>query len=456
MRFLLCSEPCLYYQHQSISPPDAAVHRDIHFFKLAHIDTDAYAPFYWTVTQNLKRHIATGYQQKWPWWTGCNTTRTLWWCSVPYIWLQLQSYKRLRCFRWWPDRQRLPSYTGRRCEKLLIVGDQTRNLSLRKRCTNHLHHSTPHDIRVVGLCQPRFLAGCFSFQALASSLHQWEEKSALYKHRFCCQCDACHTAGSMLTSSLCGSNLCEIQAFIHEGSTTTTKQTNKQTNNNNDTHAHNATLHVWQKKKNHHESEWRLFIKMATDWQVSEVGDTCRPAAGPGRRRSVQIEWLSAGTAHLGFPALLSAPHLLSHEIMMNRRHFMISISRNQLTVWFSCRNHERTWLATAATSHITTLSRNQAVDSSISHDYDLCIFMMFFFVQGSTTTLPKNRYTEKFMRLIYSSIMQYRAISSFVSTSTRPVVSARRNSCKLSRLKSMSHDITWLHVGSISRVSRL
>ena len=60
---------------------------------------------------------------------------------------------------------------------------------------------------------------------------------------------------------------------------------------------------------------------MATDWQVSEVGDTCRAAAGPGRRRSVQIEWLSAGTAHLEFPALLSVPHLLSREIMMNIRH---------------------------------------------------------------------------------------------------------------------------------------
>ena len=61
---------------------------------------------------------------------------------------------------------------------------------------------------------------------------------------------------------------------------------------------------------------------MATDWQVSEVGDTCRAAAGPGRRRSVQIEWLSTGTAHLGFPALLSVPHLLSREIKMNRRHW--------------------------------------------------------------------------------------------------------------------------------------
>ena len=60
---------------------------------------------------------------------------------------------------------------------------------------------------------------------------------------------------------------------------------------------------------------------MATDWQVSEVGDTCRPSPRPGSRRSVQIEWISAGTAHLGVPALLSVPHLLSREIKMNRRH---------------------------------------------------------------------------------------------------------------------------------------
>ena len=61
---------------------------------------------------------------------------------------------------------------------------------------------------------------------------------------------------------------------------------------------------------------------MMTDWQVPEVGNTCRRAAGPGSRRSVQIEWISAGTALLGFPALLSVPHLLSREIMMNRRHY--------------------------------------------------------------------------------------------------------------------------------------
>ena len=50
--------------------------------------------------------------------------------------------------------------------------------------------------------------------------------------------------------------------------------------------------------------------KMATDWQVSDVGDTCRPAAGPGSRRSVQIEWISAWSAHLEFPVLLRCPPL--------------------------------------------------------------------------------------------------------------------------------------------------
>ena len=67
--------------------------------------------------------------------------------------------------------------------------------------------------------------------------------------------------------------------------------------------------------------QWHLFIKMATDWQVSEVGDTSTPAAGAGRSQLVQIEWISAWTAHLEFPALLSVPHLLAHEIIMNRHH---------------------------------------------------------------------------------------------------------------------------------------
>ena len=75
---------------------------------------------------------------------------------------------------------------------------------------------------------------------------------------------------------------------------------------------------------------------MATDWQVSEVGDTCRPAAGPRSRRSVQIEWISAGTAHLGFAALLSVPHLLSREIIMNRRHWSVEfLARFSLVLRF-------------------------------------------------------------------------------------------------------------------------
>ena len=85
---------------------------------------------------------------------------------------------------------------------------------------------------------------------------------------------------------------------------------------------------AWRGLKTKWDLKWGLFIKMATDWQVSEVGDTCRAAAGPGQRRSVQIEWFSAGTAHLGFPALLSVPHLLSREIKMNRRHCLFRVRR--------------------------------------------------------------------------------------------------------------------------------
>ena len=57
--------------------------------------------------------------------------------------------------------------------------------------------------------------------------------------------------------------------------------------------------------------KWRLFIKMATDWQVSEVGDTRTPLAGPGRGRAVQIEWISAWTVHLGFPCVWVSPSCL-------------------------------------------------------------------------------------------------------------------------------------------------
>ena len=72
-------------------------------------------------------------------------------------------------------------------------------------------------------------------------------------------------------------------------------------------------------EKRQDNAKWRRFIKMATDWQVSEVGDTCTPAAKSGRGRSVQIEKYPAWTVHLGFPALLSVPHLFARESLMNR-----------------------------------------------------------------------------------------------------------------------------------------
>ena len=73
---------------------------------------------------------------------------------------------------------------------------------------------------------------------------------------------------------------------------------------------------------------------MATDWQVSEVEDTCRPAAGLGSWRSVQIEWISAWTAHLGFPALLSVPHLLARKIKMNGRHCLFTWADGVKSGW--------------------------------------------------------------------------------------------------------------------------
>ena len=54
--------------------------------------------------------------------------------------------------------------------------------------------------------------------------------------------------------------------------------------------------------------QWGLFIKMATDWEVSEVGDTCRPAAGPGRGRSVEIEWILQELRISGFPRFGVSP----------------------------------------------------------------------------------------------------------------------------------------------------
>ena len=98
----------------------------------------------------------------------------------------------------------------------------------------------------------------------------------------------------------------------------------------------------WPKKKNRR--QWRLFIKMATDWKVSEVGDTRTPTAGPGRGWSVQIEWISVWTAHLGFPALLSVPHLLAREIMMNRRHWS-NVSLHRPTPSYRSFFPSKTWI---------------------------------------------------------------------------------------------------------------
>ena len=69
---------------------------------------------------------------------------------------------------------------------------------------------------------------------------------------------------------------------------------------------------------------------------------------------------------------------------------------------------------------------------------FDLRLWMDSF-----TTTLAKKVVTaEKFMRLIYSSIMWYRAILSFGSTSTRPVVSARRELALRIEV-----DVAWYHM---------
>ena len=78
----------------------------------------------------------------------------------------------------------------------------------------------------------------------------------------------------------------------------------------------------WDGLKHCHRDNGVYSFKWRLTERLSEVGDTSRPAAGPGRGQSVQIEWISAGTAHRGFPALWSVPHLLSREIKMNRRHY--------------------------------------------------------------------------------------------------------------------------------------
>ena len=56
-------------------------------------------------------------------------------------------------------------------------------------------------------------------------------------------------------------------------------------------------------------------------------------------------------------------------------------ISRNHVRSLIQLRNRERTRLATAATSRIDALQRNQAADSSISHDASPGWFFFFFFL---------------------------------------------------------------------------
>ena len=60
----------------------------------------------------------------------------------------------------------------------------------------------------------------------------------------------------------------------------------------------------------------------ALKWRLTDRYLRWGTLAGPRPGRADADQWLSAGTAHLGFPALLSVPHLLSREIKMNRRHW--------------------------------------------------------------------------------------------------------------------------------------
>ena len=75
-------------------------------------------------------------------------------------------------------------------------------------------------------------------------------------------------------------------------------------------------IHAVQRPNGVYSLKWRL-----TD-RYLRWGTLADP---PRSRRSVQIEWISAETAHLGFPVLWSVPHLLSREIKMNRRHSSLS-----------------------------------------------------------------------------------------------------------------------------------
>ena len=51
--------------------------------------------------------------------------------------------------------------------------------------------------------------------------------------------------------------------------------------------------------------KWGLFIKMATDWQVSEVGDTCR---GRGRAGPTPISDFLQELRISGFPRFWVSP----------------------------------------------------------------------------------------------------------------------------------------------------
>ena len=67
--------------------------------------------------------------------------------------------------------------------------------------------------------------------------------------------------------------------------------------------------------------EWGLFIKMATDWQVSEVGTLAGPR--PGRADANQCKSSDfLQELHIsGFPRFWVSPTCFPREIKMNRRH---------------------------------------------------------------------------------------------------------------------------------------
>ena len=68
----------------------------------------------------------------------------------------------------------------------------------------------------------------------------------------------------------------------------------------------------------------------------------------------------------------------------------------------------------------------------------------MFLWKHGHTTLAKKIVTAEKFMRLIHSSIMWYRAISSFGSTSTRLAASA---AARRELALQIEVDVVWYHM---------